>query len=188
VPRRLSTRAEAIVAVAEVFRTHGFEGASLSAISSGTGLGKGSLYNFFPGGKEEMAAAVLDEINAWFSERVFRPLRQSESAEAAIEAMLDACDEYFLSGRRICLVGAFALSDARDRFAARVRAYFVSWADALTLRLRRDGLSRGRARDRAEEMVEAIQGALVLSRAFDDASVFMRALKRMRRHLKTSAL
>jgi hypothetical protein len=29
-------------------------------------LGKGSLYHFFPGGKEDMAKAVLDEVAVWF--------------------------------------------------------------------------------------------------------------------------
>ena len=61
-PRVISERADALPALAEVFREHGFEGASLSLISERTGLGKGSLYHFFPGGKEEMAAAVLDDI------------------------------------------------------------------------------------------------------------------------------
>jgi hypothetical protein len=42
------------------------EGASLSLISEATGLGKGCLYHFFPGGKEEMADAVLSEIDGWF--------------------------------------------------------------------------------------------------------------------------
>lgn len=57
--RVLTERADAVSALAEVFREHGFEGASLSLLSKATGLGKGSLYNFFPGGKEEMMEAVL---------------------------------------------------------------------------------------------------------------------------------
>ena len=52
--------------VAEVFREHGYEGASLSLIGEATGLGKGSLYHFFPSGKEEMAGAVIAHINGWF--------------------------------------------------------------------------------------------------------------------------
>ena len=51
-----------IPVVAEVFRAHGYEGATLSVITEATGLGKGSLYHFFPGGKEELAAAVLADL------------------------------------------------------------------------------------------------------------------------------
>ena len=57
--RIVMERADVLPMLGEVFREHGFEGASLAAITARTGLGKGSLYHFFPGGKEEMAAAVL---------------------------------------------------------------------------------------------------------------------------------
>jgi AcrR family transcriptional regulator len=69
-----SGRAEAVSRLAEVFRERGFDGASLSAISQATGLGKGSLYHHFPDGKEEMALAVLEDIDAWFEREVFSPL------------------------------------------------------------------------------------------------------------------
>ena len=59
-------RAGILPVLAEVFRAHGYEGASLSLITRATGLGKGSLYHLFPGGKAEMAACGLAEIDAWF--------------------------------------------------------------------------------------------------------------------------
>ena len=74
--RHLTDRQEVLPALAEVFREHGFEGASLARIAQATGLGKGSLYHYFPGGKTEMAAAVLAEIDAWFEGHVFTSLRR----------------------------------------------------------------------------------------------------------------
>ena len=50
--RILTSRADARPALAEAFRQYGFEGASLSMLSEATGLGNGSLYHFFPGGKD----------------------------------------------------------------------------------------------------------------------------------------
>ena len=70
-PREIAERRDAIPALGEVFREHGFSGSSLAEISQHTGLGKGSLYHFFPGGKTEMAEAVLDDITNWFEENVF---------------------------------------------------------------------------------------------------------------------
>lgn len=57
-------RNEIVTQLAEIFRAHGFESATLTIIKNVTGLGKGSLYHFFPGGKEEMAEAVLSHVNA----------------------------------------------------------------------------------------------------------------------------
>ncbi|MGL5792847.1 MAG: TetR/AcrR family transcriptional regulator [Waterburya sp.] len=43
---------KAITAIAELFREHGYHGTSYSQIIKTSGLGKGSLYHYFPGGKE----------------------------------------------------------------------------------------------------------------------------------------
>ena len=178
-PRAIAERSDVIPALAEVFRTHGFEGASLSLIGAATGLGKGSLYNFFPGGKEEMAQAVLDEIDGWFRREVFTPLRDATEPQQGIREMLQVVDRYFHSGRRVCLIGVFALGDSRDRFAACVEAYFAEWVDALAETLRRAGLGAASARARSEDAVAAIQGALVLARAADGRAVFGRILRRL---------
>jgi AcrR family transcriptional regulator len=183
VPRRVAERADILPALAEVFRTHGYEGASLSAIGAATGLGKGSLYHFFPGGKEEMAQAVLQQIDGWFQAQVFEPLRRTEPPAQGIRDTLAAVDRYFQSGRRVCLVGAFALGDSRDRFAAQVQRYFADWVEALARALRRNGRSRAEAQALAEEAVAAIQGALVLARAADQRAVFARILQRLEQRL-----
>ncbi|QDI81708.1 TetR/AcrR family transcriptional regulator [Methylorubrum populi] len=173
-------RSDLLPRLAEVFREHGYEGASLSLISQATGLGKGSLYHFFPGGKEEMAQAVLAEIDGWFAVQVFRPLRAADDADAAVAAMFSTVAAYFRSGRRVCLVGALSLSDARDRFGERLRAYFAEWVVALSQALVRAGHPPETADALAEEVVGGIQGALVLARALDRTEVFERILAGLR--------
>lgn len=174
-------RATAIPALAEVFREYGYAGASLALLGERAGLGKGSLYYAFPGGKAEMAEAVLDAIGAWFEAEVYAPLRDDADPRAAIRGMFGAVDGYFRSGRRACLVGAFALSDDRDRFAERIAAYFAAWRDALADALVRTG--RDDAAALAEDTVLAIQGGLVLARALDDPAVFGRLLARLQTRL-----
>jgi len=159
-----------------VFRAHGYEGASLALISEATGLRKGSLYHFFPGGKQQMAAEVLAEIDHWFEVNIFAPLRDGEDASRAVTAMIKNTDAYFRSGNRVCLVGVLALGAARDTFAAQVNDYFARWQDALAASLRRSGLGAGEARRRAEDAMLVIQGALVLARARNNAKIFSRAM------------
>lgn len=185
--RLVAERADTLPALAEVFREHGYEGASLALIGQATGLGKGSLYHFFPGGKQEMAAAVLEEIDGWFEREIFAPLRVAQPPEAGITAMFDGVEAYFRSGRRVCLVGAFALGDARDRFAEAVRDYFARWIKALAIALARGGHEVTAARRLAEGTVAGIQGAIVLARALDDPRVFQRALDALRDALAAPA-
>lgn len=179
--RSVAERADVLPVLGELFRAHGFEGASLAVIAKATGLGKGSLYNFFPGGKEEMAAAVLANVEEWFESNLFAPLSDAPDGVAAIAAMFTAVDGYFRSGRRMCLVGVFALGDIRDPFGARIQGYFQRWIDSLAAALVRAGQDAGEARGVAEEVVAGIQGGLVMARATDDPALFGRVLDRLRR-------
>lgn len=178
-----ASRSGLVAALGEVFREYGFAGTSLSEITSRTGLGKSSLYHFFPNGKSEMAEAVLENIDTWFQENVFTPLREPENTAENINAMFKAVDRYFQSGNRICLVGAFALDNTRDQFNQEVGAYFKEWIDALALALKRMGYRRSQARILAEEVVIGIQGALVLARSQNDPKTFTRTLNRLRKRV-----
>ncbi|MBW9069882.1 TetR/AcrR family transcriptional regulator [Agrobacterium pusense] len=181
--RMVAERSDAIASLAEVFREHGYEGASLALIGKATGLGKGSLYHFFPNGKEEMVRAVLAEIEQWFEDSVYSPLRDGDDANAAIATMLNETAKYFRSGRRVCLVGALAVANTRDLFAQAIRDYFVAWVDALQAALVRQGRDAQQARLLSEDAVLAIQGAIVLSRALDDPAVFQRAIDQLHARL-----
>jgi TetR/AcrR family transcriptional repressor of lmrAB and yxaGH operons len=50
--RKVADRGDVIAALAKTFHEHGYAGASLSEITARTGLGRDSLYHFFPDGKE----------------------------------------------------------------------------------------------------------------------------------------
>jgi AcrR family transcriptional regulator len=183
--RTVFEKADVVPLVAEVFRELGFEGASLTLITERTKLSKGSLYHFFPGGKEEMAAEILAHVHGWFVTQVFEPL-EKEDPRAAITSMWETVDDYFRSGRRICLIGAFALDETRDRFARPIRVYFKRWIDALEGALVRGGMSAASARTHAEEAVIGIQGALTLARALNDKAIFARTLKQLAERLQRS--
>ncbi|QWW68842.1 TetR/AcrR family transcriptional regulator [Rhizobium sp. WYJ-E13] len=180
-------RADVVPLLAEIFRELGYEGTTLSRITERTGIGKGSLYHFFPGGKEEMAAAVLADVDAWFERAIYEPLRRDD-AGTAIDAMWANVMDYFRSGGRICLVGAFALDETRQRFSLVIRDYFVRWIEALRQALVRAGCDEGTALAAAEEAVSGIQGALVLSRALDDKDMFRRTLDRLADRLAAAKL
>lgn len=177
--RTVFEKSDVIPLVAEVFRELGYEGASMSNITARTKLSRGSLYHFFPGGKEEMAAEILAHVDGWFVREVFEPLETGEPC-VAIAQMWDAVDTYFRSGRRVCLIGAFALDETRDRFAAPIRTYFKRWIAALKGALVRSGIEAVEARRLAEDAVVGIQGALTLARALNDDAIFARTLESLK--------
>jgi TetR/AcrR family transcriptional repressor of lmrAB and yxaGH operons len=175
-------KTDVILMVTEVFRELGYEGTSMTKITSRTGISKGSLYYFFPGGKEQMVAEILSHIDAWFIGNIFEPLERDEP-HAAIQKMWREVDAYFHSGQRICLVGAFALDETRDRFAATIRNYFKRWIDALHAAMVRAGTATDSAASLAEEVVGGIQGGLILARALNDEGLFERTHSRLTEQL-----
>lgn len=182
-PRTLLDRSDAVRALAGVFRRRGFESGSLSVIQQETGIGRGSLYHFFPAGKEDMARAVLDQVRVWFDDEVFAPLRTSSDPAAAVADVSRVVADYFISRDSFCLFAAMTLGEERETFAADVRGYFTAWVDALSDALQRAGLPAPDAQDNALDAVAAIQGGLIMARAYGDTDTLTGIIARADRRL-----
>lgn len=182
--RLVAERADVIPALGETFRRYGFEGASIARISEQTKMGKGSLYHFFPGGKDEMAIAVLADIQDWFEKNIFAPL-ENDNPIAAISNMFAAVEAYFRSGQRICLMGAFALEETRDRFSDEVKLYFARWLEVLSQALNRAGFDDEEAAHNAKAIIAGIQGAIILCRALDHEGSFSDTIGHLKRLANT---
>jgi AcrR family transcriptional regulator len=178
-PPALLSREEVVERLMLVVRRCGYDGASLAELSKATGLGKSSLYHYFPDGKDDMVRAVLEHLAGVLRERVFTPLRASGPARRRVEQMVQTLDDFYRGGRESCVLGNLVLGTSRTRFRRRLQAIFDEWIEALAAALIDAGLSRAVARARAEDAVIRVEGALVLAGAMDDVSMFGRALKQM---------
>jgi TetR/AcrR family transcriptional repressor of lmrAB and yxaGH operons len=166
----------------DVFLRDGYDGASLATIAAATGLGRSSLYHHFPGGKEEMVAAVHDHVDHWFSTNVIAPLLADAPLAIRIEAMLGAVDRFYRSGQRACLLERLTGSVEHDRFALRLRGTFEAWASALATTLVAEGTPATEARERAVTAIVLVEGALVVE-SLGEGGTFTRTLAAIRRTL-----
>lgn len=173
------SKEEAIVQLAKVFRQYGYEGSTLARLSQATGLGKASLYHYFPGGKEEMAAVVLDRMKHRFDEHVLQPLRDRGNPTERIHAMVKHLDEFYDRGHNTCLLAVLAIGEANDLFRLQIQTAFNIWIDTLAKVLIEAGLDAERAYRKAEEAVLKIQGALVLSRGLNNTAAFERVIQHL---------
>ncbi len=130
-PAALLPRAEVVARLHDVFRERGFDGASLAELSNATGLGKSSLYHYFPGGKDEMAVAVLERIDAWMNAHALAVLRGPGTPKKRLRLMLDAIDAFFVGGRNACVLGNLVVGGSREKFQAYLTAAFGAWIAAL---------------------------------------------------------
>jgi TetR/AcrR family transcriptional regulator, lmrAB and yxaGH operons repressor len=172
-------KADIVRKLADVFRRHGYEGASLKLLSQATGLGRSSLYHYFPNGKEDMASAVLSSADTWSLEHL-RPILESTAPPSEkARRLADALDAFYDGGRKSCLLELFAIGDARDLFGERV-AQRLSGLERLFARVAKEaGASPSDAARRGEDALIDLHGALVVSRGRGDPAPFQRFLKQL---------
>lgn len=159
-----------------VFQAYGYEGASLSRLTTAGGLKRASLYHRFPGGKEEIASAVLDRADKRFAQYVLAPLAEAGDPARRVRNMAARVAEYYEGGRRSCLLDTLSLGEQHSGFRRHIRESMSAWVEALEKLAREAGLPVREAARRAEEAVVRIQGALILSRATGDTRPFQRVL------------
>lgn len=176
-------REEVVARLLETFRASGYDGASLAELSAATGLGRSSLYHYFPNGKEDMALQVMERLNEDLEQALLAPLRRPGSPEERLDAMIRVLDAFYDGGRKACLLERLCASVDRARFGRPLAGVFGAWLDAVTTLGVDAGLPADEARSRAEDAVARVEGALVLAAGVGDPAVFGRALERVRSSL-----
>ncbi len=166
--------------LALVFQSHGYEGASLATISQATGLKKPSLYHRFPRGKEQMAEEVLRHAGEWIDRNLLDPLRAPASPRQRAELFATRIGSLYHRGKDSCLLNLLSVTKSEDNpFAGMIHETFRRLSRSLSQVARDAGADPKDARLRAEEVLIAIQGALVLSRGIGSTAPFRRMQKKI---------
>lgn len=177
-PAALISKHEVLDRLTAAFRAHGYEGTTLARLSKATGLVRASLYHYFPGGKEEMARAVLAHAGERLEALVLAPLEAEDAPPAeCLARMVEGLDAFYSGGAQACLLGLLSVGDAGPLFAQEVRTALDRWIGLLARVLAEAGLERRVAHRRAEDAVGAVQGALVMARAYGVKTPFARLIK-----------
>ncbi|CAA9230038.1 MAG: hypothetical protein AVDCRST_MAG76-1184 [uncultured Acidimicrobiales bacterium] len=179
VPPPLVSDGELLDRLTEVFRRHGYDGASLSVIAAATGLQRSSLYHRFPGGKEQMASEVARALGDHFGSQVLAPLDGDEPVEDRLAAVAQALLRFYDAGKAGCLLDVLTLGSpgpaTTDALAEAARAWIAAFAAAAG----QASFGPAEARRRAEDAIAAIEGGLVLARVTGDHKPFRRAVQRL---------
>ncbi|NKB90555.1 MAG: TetR family transcriptional regulator [Acidobacteria bacterium] len=176
-PAPKKSREDVVELIGDVFRRHGYDGSSLAMISEATGLGRASLYHYFPEGKEQMGR----EVFAWIATHVQRDLLDPLIGDGApadrLQAWTQGIHRFYEGGSKNCLLGAMVLSGGGDRYGQEIAGTLRELIRALIRVLRDAGVPATQARRRAGSAVVVVQGALVTARGLDDKKIFRQALE-----------
>jgi AcrR family transcriptional regulator len=168
-----------ITQIIPVFRYYGYEGATMSRLSAATGLKKASLYHYFQGGKEQMAAAALESIGNWIEENLLTPLKSDRPATDRIKAMSKGIEEFYQTGQAPCVLSIMSVGEADNLFHQQLEQSLKAWIETLAAVVAETGVTPQQARARAEDAIMLIQGALVLVRVTKNTQPFERAIAQL---------
>ena len=178
-------RTELLALLSAVFRSRGYEGATLAELARAAGLGKASLYHHFPGGKSEMAGEVLKACVADLDRRAYRKLRKKGAWNERIAAFVDGFSRYVDDGARNCLMVSLTASGGDTILSKEVARYTNAWLDELTDVFAESGLPRKRAARSAKELLGRLYGALAMAQMLDKPKVYRQAITRLSNQLQS---
>jgi TetR/AcrR family transcriptional regulator, lmrAB and yxaGH operons repressor len=165
----MSTKRDALVeAAARLFEAQGYAATGLNQILEESGTPKGSLYHYFPEGKEALAAAAIDRAGREVAARITRGLAVDEDAARALRDFVYQIAwgvelSGFRSGGPLTTVATETVASSQ-RLNLACREAYQRLQSAFTEKLVSSGYTKERAAQLALFINAAIEGGIVLSR------------------------
>ena len=154
---------------AELFRRQGYTGTGVKQIAAEAKAPFGSLYHFFPGGKEQLGEEVIRWSGGMY-------LQLFVTVMAEVDDVVDGVEHFFAGAAETleetnyedaCPIATVALEVASTSEPLRIATadVFDSWIAAGTAYFAAAGIPERRARELTLHFLTALEGAFVFSRA-----------------------
>lgn len=167
----MSTAREQILLTTSILlEKQGFHGTGLSEIIKESGSPKGSLYYYFPEGKEQIAAEAILQSGKMTAERIRAALAESNIPSRAVsELVLKIAGSVersgFGAGGPLAAV-AMETATQSERLNSACRGAYGMIETAFRDKLLESGLPINKANELARFITAAIEGGIILSRTY----------------------
>jgi len=160
------TKKKLVDATASLLRRQGYHATGLSDIVEESGAPRGSLYFYFPDGKDELACAALEASGIEWRARVEAAVAEAKDIGASIDAVITllADDLEASNWQNGCPVAAVALESPSKKVRDAVAEHYATWQSTVSERLAGFGLPKPVAAQLATVALAAIEGALLLAK------------------------
>ncbi len=164
----MGTRDRIIVATNELFRRRGYNGTTLTQISEASAATIGSIYHFFPGGKEALAVAVVETTGAVYRELFEAIVAEADDAAAAYVDFCNAAASVLEESDFIdpCPIGTIAreVANTSEPLRQAAKTAFDSWIAAARAHLTTAEIPGEVAGELATVFVSTVEGTFVVCR------------------------
>jgi TetR/AcrR family transcriptional repressor of nem operon len=164
----------------QLFRDQGYHATSMNDIGEACGLLKGSIYHYFSS-KEDLMKAVIVYLHEYYRHNAFRHAINPElGARQKLSMLASFYQELFYGQDGGCLMANIAMetNGVVPAFNEPIRLFFEEWISAMEA-IYREELSPDQAASLARETVEAVEGATMMMRVFNNRDYLQQALDRL---------
>ena len=164
-----NTRERIVATSAELFRTQGYSATGVKQIVTAAKAPFGSLYHFFPDGKEELGAEAIRVSADLYLQLIPAVLEPAPDLVTGVRDFFNGAAEHLRETDYVdaCPIATIALevSSTSETMRQACADAFDSWIAAGTPVFERAGLEPAKARELAITLLSALEGAFVLARA-----------------------
>lgn len=190
------TRTRIIEQAAALFNQQGYAGSSMSDLMRVTGLQKGGIYNHFRS-KDELALEAFDFVTNRIQQKFRGALKGKRHAVDRLIAIIcvyeHLLDEPLFQGGCPILNTAVESDDTHPALRERAQLAMDAWR-SLIQRIVAQGIMRGELHSTVEVdtvatiLIATIEGAIILSKLYGDASHLRRALEYLKTYVQQLAV
>lgn len=164
-----SNARESIVnTAARLFFSQGYHATGLNQIIKESQCPKGSLYHYFPQGKEELAHVCIQKTNEYILRKFEETFAaHGSTADGILHFVHNMADDAEAAGFTGFLPFSFwaavETSCISDHLRTACQNVFADWQNIIAKHLILDGMSEAKARETSLLVVSLMEGALIIS-------------------------
>ncbi|NDJ55375.1 MAG: TetR/AcrR family transcriptional regulator [Chloroflexi bacterium] len=168
------SRRQILETTTTLLEAQGYHATGMNQIIRESGAPKGSLYYYFPDGKDGLTAEAIEHASAAVVERIHTELAViDDPAEAIGQFITNIAFHVEASGFKTggpLMTVALETATTNERLNLTCRAAYQRLVDAFADKLDKSGLDAKQAQELATFIVASIEGAVLLSRTYHNTS------------------
>lgn len=177
--RGTATRQRILETSAELFRLQGYSATGIKQIVTAAQAPFGSLYHFFPGGKEQLGTEAIRVSGALYEQLIPAVLDPAPDLVSGVRQFFEGAAQHLADTdyADACPIATVALeiSSTSETMRQACAEVFESWIAAGARRFEHVELSAQRSRELAIVFLCALEGGFVLARALRSAEPLLAA-------------
>lgn len=185
----MSRRDQLVEHMSRSIRESGVGASTVEAVLKSSDVTAGSMYHYFPGGKEALAAASVETAGAAGAALLAVALESSPDVSHATEVFYTALAEEMeeTDFRYGCPVGVPSTeAPGIESVRAAGASAFQAWIDVISAALVEQGVDADRAESTARFVVAAYEGASTMARTLRDTAVIYDTMASVKEYLASA--